>query len=437
MTSSSTPPPPCLCSGQRGIGGVIRKRREDFVVEELPRYEPSGSGEHAYLWIEKEGLSTMDAVRRLCRALGVKPRAAGYAGAKDAQAITRQWISLHGVDPKDAEGLEERGLRVLEATRHRNKLRLGHLRGNHFTILIREVPPSHETTLTACLAILERRGAPNWFGPQRFGRYGNNHLIGRALLLGQWDDLWPALLTSATYPDERLEAARRALAREGAAAAIEELGSDHREERALLGLLQRHGGNPQRAADALGREHAWRYLTAYQSLLFNRCLARRLPALDRLEPGDIAIKHSNGAAFLVNDPAAESARLASFEISPAGPLFGSKLLAAAGGVAITEAEILTAERLSLDHFRPVIRGVRLTGARRPYRVPLRDWRHTWDSSRETSGASSDVGRVEEPAAEAREREPGALRVSFTLPAGSFATALLREIMQTPNLDPPA
>lgn len=426
-----------LC-GQRGIGGTLKQAPEDFVVEELPLYEPCGAGEHAYLWIEKQGLSTTEAVRRLCRTLGVMPPAAGYAGLKDVQAVTRQWVSLHGVDPDAAAGFAERGLRVLVATRHRNKLRLGHLRGNRFTIRLGGVLPNQEPDLLAVVHTLHQRGVPNLFGPQRFGRHGNNQRVGRALLRGAWDEVWPALLSSATRPDEQLEAARRALREGRPEAALRALGHGQREERTLLELLQRHGGDARRAAQALRHEHAWRYLTAYQSLLFNRCLARRLPAIDRLFDGDVAVKHVNGAAFHVEHPGAEEDRLAAFAISPAGPLFGAKLLQAAGEAARLEAEVLAGDEVRLEDFCGAICGVHLTGERRPYRVPLENWRHTWEQKEgeagEGEGEGGESGMRRGGGAEAA--ASWSLRVSFALPAGSFATAVLREIMRTPDLDPP-
>src|ERR1700704_5706089 len=79
-----------------GIGGVIKERPEDFFVQELPLYEPSGEGEHVYCEIQKIGLTTFEAIHRLSDALGVAQRDIGYAGMKDAQAVTRQLFSIWG-----------------------------------------------------------------------------------------------------------------------------------------------------------------------------------------------------------------------------------------------------------------------------------------------------------------------------------------------------
>ena len=152
---------------------------ETFVVEEIAAYVPSGQGEHTYLWIEKRGLTTMDAVRRLARLLDVDARDVGYAGLKDRHAVTRQWLSIPRLDPERALALAEPDLRVLEARRHGNKLRTGHLRGNRFEVV------AHRRRRRATSAALRRAsrrsrasGIPNRYGEQRFGATGENAAAG-------------------------------------------------------------------------------------------------------------------------------------------------------------------------------------------------------------------------------------------------------------------
>lgn len=145
---------------------------EDFVVDELPAYLPCGEGEHLYLRVEKRELSTNALVRGLCARFRLREVDVGYAGRKDERAIARQWLSvparalideLGAVRIADVEAL---GVRVLEHGRHKNKLRLGHLRGNAFTV--RLVGDVDEGALLARLAVVAE-GIPNLFGAQRFG----------------------------------------------------------------------------------------------------------------------------------------------------------------------------------------------------------------------------------------------------------------------------
>ncbi len=155
---------------------VFRKDEEGFVVDELPAYAPCGEGEHLYLWIEKRGLSTTAVMRTLQRLLKLHERDIGYAGRKDERGVTRQWISVPARSVPDlAAFMEPRGLspgwRVLEAKKHKNKLRLGHLYGNRFTVhLDGDVDV---TALSERARAIEDSGVPNLFGAQRFGIDGS------------------------------------------------------------------------------------------------------------------------------------------------------------------------------------------------------------------------------------------------------------------------
>ncbi len=305
-------PVPRGCAGGF-FPGRYKTRPEDFVVEELPAYEPSGSGDHVWLWVEKRGLSTMDLLHELAAALDRDEREFGIAGLKDAQAVSRQWVSLEHADPRRCEGLRGAGFEVLQVRRHGNKLRMGHLRGNRFVVTLRGTAPEHAAIAAANLAELARRGVPNYFGEQRFGKRGANLQKGLEVLRGN--------------------------ARQYAA----------RMPRRVFGLV----------------------LSAVQSEVFNRVVAARLPTLAVLLPGDLAFLHKNGAVFAVEDPVREQPRADAFEISPTGPMPGPEMQAPGGEVAAIEAAAMTALQLDADSFRRL--PFRLArGERRPLRVPLHE-----------------------------------------------------------------
>src|SRR4051812_35491976 len=119
-----------LTSNISGTGGIIKSSADDFVVEEIPAYEPCGSGEHCYLRIEKRGIPTLEAIRRVAAGLRISEREIGYAGMKDSTGVTRQTISVQHVSPEKIAALKPEGITILAAVRHTNKLRLGHLKGN-------------------------------------------------------------------------------------------------------------------------------------------------------------------------------------------------------------------------------------------------------------------------------------------------------------------
>ncbi len=174
---------PLLTPELPGTSGLTRVAAEDFFVEELPLYEPSGEGEHLYLTVEKVGRTTQEVAREIAQALGVREREVGTAGQKDKRAVTVQRMSVHSRAPaEEALKISGPGFRVLQAARHGNKLRTGHLRGNSFRIVVRGCVPAALARAQAVCARLRQLGAANLFGPQRFGKYGDNAELGRKIL---------------------------------------------------------------------------------------------------------------------------------------------------------------------------------------------------------------------------------------------------------------
>ena len=168
-----------------GSGGVLHADPNDFVVEEISAYDPSGEGEHVLVLIEKVGLTTPEAIRRIAQAAGVQEGDVGRAGMKDRHARARQWLSFQVPIKKELPDLSSTlgdDLRVIAIERHDNKLKRGHLRGNRFTITVRDVPEGGLEKARATMAHLVVTGVPNAFGPQRFGKYGDNAVEARKIL---------------------------------------------------------------------------------------------------------------------------------------------------------------------------------------------------------------------------------------------------------------
>jgi len=160
-----------------------------FGVQEDPAYAPIGSGEHLYVEIEKEGLTTDEVAVALARACGVKAMDVGFAGRKDRHAITRQWFSVRGGTEAQLASLKtafaKGRLLVLQVSRHGNKIRIGHLKGNRFRLGLGEV--TDLVQLQAALDTLADQGIANRFGPQRFGLNGANLRIAAAWGAGDHD----------------------------------------------------------------------------------------------------------------------------------------------------------------------------------------------------------------------------------------------------------
>ncbi len=248
---------------------TIRREPEDFEVDELPAYLPSGVGAHLFVRFTKRGLDTLAAVRALAKRLGVSSRDAGTAGLKDRHAVTTQWASfpLSERAPLPARGaLSGDGLEVLELARHGNKLRTGHLRGNRFSLVLRDVPSGEEGALVDALTRVGAEGLPNRFGRQRFGRHGDNAARALAWVTGQ-------------EPPPRDAKVRRLL------------------------------------------------FSALQSELFHAVLDARVAdgTWRRLLPGDLVGTSGGPKVFACDDPDALAARLDAGEVWPTGPIFGAKM----------------------------------------------------------------------------------------------------------------
>lgn len=153
---------------------IFKSVPDDFQVNEFFDEPFSGNGEHIVLKIEKRGLTTEEVVKSLSVLLNIPAKEIGYAGLKDRQALTTQWISIQ-VPGKEIPGIEQLaapGWRILETTRHHKKLRPGFLTGNQFFVRLRDV--THEEDLLQRIEQIKKLGVPNYFGEQRFGRDGGN-----------------------------------------------------------------------------------------------------------------------------------------------------------------------------------------------------------------------------------------------------------------------
>ena len=162
--------------------GSIKSSPEDFRVEEVLGFKPAGSGEHVYLFIEKRDVNTQDLIKSLARQLHIHVQHISYAGLKDKNAVTRQWISVYTAKDIDIAELESPEIKILESSRHRRKLKRGAHQANRFDIVIRNL--SDTGGIKQGIERVLRHGVPNYYGEQRFGKSGNNIEKARALFAG-------------------------------------------------------------------------------------------------------------------------------------------------------------------------------------------------------------------------------------------------------------
>jgi len=336
--------PAVWTSALRGTGGAIGAEPEDFVVDEVPLYAPSGEGDHLYVRVKKRGRTTQDLVRAVARASGVSPSEIGSAGMKDKHAVTTQWISVPArAEPHAAWSLPD-GFEVLEVARHSNKLRTGHLSGNVFRIRIVGVHDDAESAARRILSEIATRGLPNFFGAQRFGSDGKNLDRSIAWASGQGRGRVPPF------------------------------------ERKL-------------------------FASVLQAEVFNRYVTLRLAEDLALPlPGEVVRLEGSRALFVVDDPEAEAPRWRAADIHPTGPIFGPKMKAARGRPLELEEAATRALALGDDALSRVARIA--DGTRRDLFVRPADVAVSADG-------------------------PASLVLSFFLPAGSYATLVVRELTRAP------
>jgi tRNA pseudouridine13 synthase len=302
----------------RGYGGAVlraefRSRPEDFIVEELPAFEPSGEGEHLLLTIEKRGMNTVFVAKQIAKWGGIPEMGVGYAGMKDRHAVTRQRFSVHfpkRVSP-DLAGLQSDDLRVLEHSWHNRKLPRGALAGNRFVLTLRNVAGDAEAIETR-LRLVRSGGIPNYFGEQRFGRGGDN-----------------------------VQAALRMFAGERV----------RREQRAI-------------------------YLSAARSELFNQVLGARIASGDWNTGADGEVWMLDGTQSVFGpEPATDAIheRAARQDIHPTGPMWGRGELRSQAAVRAVELAAVA----PFAELRSGLEAAEMKQERRALRVRVRDLAWDW------------------------------------------------------------
>ncbi len=324
--------------GHPSVTGKIRTTPEDFQVDELLGFEPSGEGEHAYLLIQKRNSNTAFVAEQLAKLAGIKLMDVSYAGLKDRHAVTTQWFSLYlsNKPEPDWSTLNSDEIDVLTVTRHNRKLRRGTLEGNRFTLAIRELQ-GDIATLEPRLQQIFQQGVPNYFGEQRFGHDNLNRVT--AMFEGR-------------------------------------IKVRDRNKRSM-------------------------YLSSARSAIFNHLLSQRVAEGNWNSglPGDVMMLDGSHSIFLAEEiDATITARLAQQDIHPTAPLWGKGELPSRGEVQLLEQQLqeiypLFCKGLEEADMKQERRSLRLS-------VAELQWQLT----------------------------DNAFTLSFFLPAGSYATVVLRELI---------
>ena len=300
---------PYISEGQKGIGGKIKINPKDFIVDEIPAYHPSGSGEHLFIHLTKTGITTKQVQKVIANIFNTKVKDVEFAGIKDKHAVTSQYYSVWLLDKQDPELVhkleEELPVKINSYNFHQRKIKKGHLSGNQFNIKIRDIDMDIEDALKKTKQITEiihQKGLPNLYGNQRFGIEGDNAQQGLEILKSE-----------RKVPNKWL--------------------------RQFL-------------------------LSSFQSHLFNYYIVKRIEAglLDKFMQGDIAKKHDTGGMFVVEDKETEQERFKNKEICFTGPMFGKKMTPAKEEALEFENSVMEENGVTAEEFKQLkVNGTRRTG----------------------------------------------------------------------------
>lgn len=321
--------------------GIFKQQTADFQVEEVLSFPLTGEGEHLWIWLEKEGENTDWAMQQLAKWANIPFRDVGYAGLKDRQGITRQWISLRIpslIDP-DFSTFDLPNLRILKAVRHQRKLQIGGLQSNKFIIVLREVV-GDKGAIENRLAQIATDGFPNYFGEQRFGKQGYNLSMASRLFAGELTKLRPA--------------------------------------------------------------NRKMFISAARSWLFNLILGQRIEqnSWNQIWLGDV-FQLDGSDKWFVDDGSADLAqRVVEQDLHPTGALVGSGDLPSAGKVLQLETEVLSHNQVWLQG----LQALDMKQDRRALRALAGNLTWQWLADDQ-------------------------LELSFEMRRGSYATSLLRELME--------
>lgn len=399
----------------RAHGGAAGRARlrvtpEDFIVREWLGFEPDGQGDHLLLKVRKREANTQWIAKQLARIARIHVRDVGFAGLKDRHAVAEQYFSVPArtaIGQEDIQqwlAVSDEDFEVIAVARQRRKLKRGALRGNEFQIVLRDFL-GDTALLVKRLESIASAGVPNYFGPQRFGRAGQN------LTLAQD---WSANLC---VPRDR---AQRSFA-----------------------------------------------LSAARAAIFNAVLAHRVAegSWDRLCAGDVANLDGSASIFavpVVDESLQQRCRL--LDVHPTGPLWGAGSALPPAGLQPQESEghgegLLSGK--SAPQGEPALPGAVQAAAaarleqqvgalypaltqllaregvqaqRRALRARVGDL--SWSITAAADGAaghdgvgSGAAGCDDSPAAGLGSGAVSSqIRLSFRLPRGAFATAVLHELL---------
>ncbi len=345
------------------INVYFSKNSKDFIVSEIPLYDFSGDGEHLILKVRKKSLTTWQMLQIFSEVTGIKKREFGYAGLKDKDGLTIQYISMPKIYEKRIESFLHDKIKILESTYHKNKLKIGHLRANRFFVRLKKVNGIDAKKLKEALKSIKTYGLANYFGYQRFGKNRDNFLRGKEILESKVKE------------------------------------KNKRVEKFLISAYQSHLFNLwlSKRVKISKLIDSFEVNELSELLSFPKEIIKKLKSQKsffKLLPGDMMHHYPYGKDFVCENLDIEQDRFFKKEITPTGLLVGKKALKAYGIAADIERDF----EKECEEFLQKMNGTRRFA-----------W--IWAEDIEYKYIESEAW----------------FELSFTLPKGSYATVLLEEL----------
>ncbi len=393
-----------------GIGGKLRTMPEDFIVEELP-ISFTNTGPYTICRLTKKSWEHQHAVREITNRLHISPKRFGWAGTKDRNAVTTQYVSLYNVPKEDIEALAIKDITITPVATHQFSLGLGNLEGNSFQLTLRGCEEEGLAEKTEAITAAVKNGIPNYFGLQRFGAMKPvTHKMGYHILRGEFEEAVSLYVGDAfPYESDEIKASRNRFRETGdAKEALHTLPVHLTYERIMLDSLMKNPGDFGAALQALPPKLLSMFVSAYQSWLFNMAVSARCAegvALNEPRIGEHLV-FSNGRVDTVTEKNLPTARqhMKRGRCFVVGWMPGKTLPVAAGPLEEAMFALMEKDEISMDSFDKAAAFVKTNYDGFHRRISLEA-----DVHAEVMG--SDV------------------RLSFTLPPGHYATTVAREYMQ--------
>jgi tRNA pseudouridine13 synthase len=400
--------------------GRIKTQPEDFVVEEITNngtvleagknYSAAElgmdgqEGNFSIFVMQKSGWNTLQALKELARKLRRGIKSTGFAGTKDRMSVSVQLCSIFGAAPDDLSNMHLKDVRINGAWKGREKIRMGDLLGNRFTVIARGVQSSEGISDTA----RDLGGIfPNYYGEQRFGIRRNNVDIGVSMLKGDFKGAAINYLTNTdSEKNEEAVQARKRLSEElNFRSALQYFPQYLKYERQVIEHLSRFPDGYANALRRLPRSLTLMFIHSVEASVFNKELEERIAeGSTKPKEGDLVCR-PNWYGFQ------DLSTTQKFDGRGEGIFIAGNIIGY-DTKAVNESENRMLEELgiTLESFK--VKGMSELNSKGSLRAIFAPYK---------AFSSSEV------------ESDGSMAFKFSLPPGSYATVLLREFLQNATM----